>query len=143
LASAELTRKLAVPLPLRLTTAFILLLFIAPVARAADPYAGVDPYWLLLHEPAVKAELKLSETQHAAYQKLTDQLDLRFFSVRNKPSEEAFTGLAKIVAEAQQGLAKTLRPAQQQRLNEILMRRVGMQALLREDVVAKMQYTRN
>jgi peroxiredoxin len=121
--------------------AFILLLFVAKVARAADPYAGVDPFWLLLHEPAVKEELRLSDKQQAAYQKVTDQLDLRFFPLRNKPSEEGLAGLAKIIAEAQHGLAKILQPAQQKRLNEILMRRLGTQALLRDDVAAKMQYT--
>jgi peroxiredoxin len=120
-----------------------LLLVIATEARAADPYAGIDPYWILLHEPAVKEELKLSEAQRAAYQKLTDQLDLRFFPLRNKPTEEAFGGLAKIVAEAQSGLAKILQPAQQKRLNEILMRRLGTQALLRDEVAAKMLYKGN
>jgi peroxiredoxin len=129
--------------PVRSTALAVVLLLSVCNAHAADPFAGVDPYWILLHEPAVKEELKLNETQQAAYQKLIDQLDLRFFPLRNKPPEEAFSRLAKIVAEAQQGLAKILQPAQQQRLNEILMRRLGAQALLRDDVVAKMQYTRN
>ena len=91
--------------------------------------------------PPIKEELKLTAAQQAAYQKLTDNLDLRFFPLRNKPSEEGFAGLAKIIAEAQQGLAKILQPAQQKRLNEILMRRLATQARLRDDVAAKMQYT--
>jgi peroxiredoxin len=127
--------------PAAAAAAFVLLLFVARETRAADPYAGIDPYWILLHEPAVKEELKLTATQQAAYQRLTDNLDLRFFPLRNKQAEEGFAGLAKIIAEAQTGLAQILQPTQQKRLNEILMRRLATQALLRDDVAAKMQYT--
>ncbi len=121
--------------------AFVLLLLVTRETRAADPYAGIDPYWILLHEPAVKEELKITAAQQFAYQKLTDDLDLRFFPLRNKPSEEGFAGLAKIIADAQHGIGKILQPAQHKRLNEILMRRLATQALLRDDVAAKMQYT--
>ncbi|MBI3864368.1 MAG: hypothetical protein HY290_20990 [Planctomycetia bacterium] len=45
-------------------------------AVAIDPYAGNDPYWVLLHEPAAIAELKLNPAQQRSLQLLTDELDL-------------------------------------------------------------------
>jgi peroxiredoxin len=109
-------------------------------ARSADPYAGIDPYWILIHEPQVLKDLELTAAERKAVQKVTDELDLRFFPLRNQPPAEARAALTKIIGEAEQGLSAVLRPAQLRRLNEILMRKLGTAALLREDVAARMSY---
>lgn len=113
----------------------------ASVSFAVDPYAGNDPYWILLHEPAVVEELKLSSRQRKEYRKLTDGLDLRFFPLRNKPRDEAVKGLAEITADARKALNTLLDPAQRKRLSEILFQKLGASMLLRDEVEAQMRYT--
>ena len=109
--------------------------------HAIDPYAGNDPFWILLHEPAAIAQLKMSPTQKQAYLTLTDELDTRFFPLRNKGSEEALKGMGEITAEAKVKLKSILQPAQNKRLAEILLRRIGIVAIAREEVAALMGYT--
>lgn len=110
-------------------------------ARALDPYVGNDPYWVLLHEPVVLAELKLTPAQRRSFQTLTDDLDLRFFPLRNQPRDAALAGAAKITAEAQAGLNTILQPAQRKRLNEILLRKLGNKALLTDAVIDRLRYS--
>ena len=59
---------------------------------AADPFWGADPAWSLLHEPAVARELALTATQSRQFRGLLDELDEKFFPLRNKPNEEAAKG---------------------------------------------------
>jgi hypothetical protein len=118
-----------------------LLSTLAGAASAAEPFLGIDPGWILLHEPEVIEELKLSHSQRQEYQKLIDDVDLRVFPLRNKSRDEILPALDKVFAEIQQGLKSILRPAQEKRLNEISMRRRGTAALLRDEVAAKMHYT--
>lgn len=108
--------------------------------RSADPYSQIDPYWLLLHEPAVLDELNLSDSQFDEYRELLDALDLQFFPVRNKSREEAVAGLAKIVEEVRRRLPAVLQPSQLRRLNEILMWRLGTEALIQDDVADKLRF---
>lgn len=110
------------------------------LASAAEPFLGIDPGWILLHEPAVIEDLKLSAGQRQEFQQLIDELDLRVFPLRNKSANEISAGLDKIFAEIQQGLKTVLRPAQVKRLTEISMRRRGTAALLRDEVATKMRY---
>ncbi len=110
-------------------------------AWAVDPYAGTDPYWVLLHEPAVIDELKLSQAQRQPYQKLIDELDLRFFPCRNKSPKNAQPELDAIIVEVRQKLKTVFTSSQNQRLTEILMLRSGTAALLQDDVAIRMRYT--
>ncbi|QDU25340.1 Thiol-disulfide oxidoreductase YkuV [Anatilimnocola aggregata] len=110
-------------------------------ARGADPFAGADPSWALLHEPAVVAELKLSSTQRVAYQELMDSVDLRFFPLRNKSREVVVAVVDEIMGECQQKLNTLLLPAQSKRFREILMRKLGTAALVRDDLDLQMDYT--
>jgi peroxiredoxin len=113
----------------------------ASAASAIDPYAGNDPFWVLIHEPAVIAELKLSEAQRKSYGALLDGLDLRFMPLRNKPQEEARAGAEQVIAEARSGLKELLDSQQSRRLNEIRLRQAGIGALSREDVSAALRLT--
>jgi peroxiredoxin len=110
-------------------------------ATALDPYTGNDPYWVLLHEPSVVQELKLTSTQLKSYQTLLDDLDLRFFPLRNKPQKEAIASAGEIVAEVRQKLKTLLQPAQNKRLSEIMLRKIGTSALLRDDVASRLRFT--
>jgi len=110
-------------------------------ASAADPYLHGDPYWLLLHEPALIQELKLSATQKQAYRALFDELDLRYFPLRNKRREEALAGVAKLNTEAKEKLHTILNADQERRIGEILLQEIGYESLLRDDVAARMRYT--
>jgi peroxiredoxin len=115
--------------------------FCSGQASAVDPYAGGDPYWILIHEPSVVAELKLSAKQQQAFQKVIDDLDLRFFPLRNKSREEASAGLKKLVEEAQQKLKELLQAKQQQRLTEIVLWQLSTAALLRDDVATRLKFS--
>jgi peroxiredoxin len=110
-------------------------------ARAADVYGGNDPYWALIHEPAIFDELKLGSTQRQALRKLTDELDLRFFPLRNKSREVVIDGMARIAAEVRQQLKTILQPDQNRRLSELAIQHLGYGALLTDDVAPKVHYT--
>jgi peroxiredoxin len=110
-------------------------------AWALDPYVGNDPYWILLHEPAVMAELKLTPAQRRSVQALTDGLDLRFLPFRNKPADVAQAGMIKIITEAREGVNTILQPAQRRRLNEILLRKMGNTALQTDAVAGPLRYS--
>ncbi len=110
-------------------------------AGAADAYAGSDPYWVVLHEPAAIAELDLSPAQQRSFQKLMDDLDLRFFPLRNQSPEIARSGNAKIASDARKALETLLQPGQRARLNELMLRTLGNEAFLQESVVNRLGYS--
>ena len=121
--------------------AVILILIAIRPATAIDPYAGNDPFWVLLHEPAVVKELKLSSSQKSDYLKLLDGLDLRFFPLRNQSREQVTEGFGKIISEVQAGLKTLLEAEQSTRLNQILFQFLGNSSLLRQDVSDELQLT--
>lgn len=108
---------------------------------AVDPYAGVDPWWVILHEPAAVADLRLDEAQREKFLALRDRLDLRFWPLRNKSREEATSGFESILTDAKRELPNILRPAQVQRLDEIVLWKLGTAALVRDDLAARLKYT--
>lgn len=110
-------------------------------SHAGDNFGGGDPYWLLLHEPAVHDELKLTTVQRQSFRKFLDGLDLRFLPLRNKSAADSQAGLDKLKAEAAQQLKALLQPAQAKRLNEVLLWRIGISSLLRDDVATRMRYS--
>src|SRR5689334_20580067 len=92
---------------------------VAAAAAAAEQPTPNDPYWTLIHDQAVEADLKLTPAQRKAWWTALDPLDLKCFPFRNKPAAEADAGCAAILADAKQQLAKVLQPRQAQRLNQI------------------------
>jgi len=128
----------------RLILSVVVLLLLCAVslpAWAVDPYAGNDPHWILIHEPAVLAELKLSREQAGSLQKVTDELDLKFFPLRNRPVEAAAPGIDEVTTRARDEVNSILLPPQKKRLNEILLQRLGSAALLQPDVSGKLSYS--
>lgn len=104
-------------------TLFACLLVWANRCGAAD-----DPYWDLVHDRAVVAELKLTPAQRTAWFKVLDPLDLQVFRLRSKAAAEATPALTKAVDDARAGLQGVLQPSQQARLEAIRVRVLGARA---------------
>lgn len=123
-------------------SAFSLLCIATAGVRAdeADPWN--DPFWTLLHEPNAIAELNLSPAQEKSFYALRDELDLRFLPLRNKTREEAVAGAGKIAAEAREKLQNLLEPEQWQRYSELVLQRLGHQALFRKEVADRLDYSK-
>ena len=107
---------------------------------AADPFWGADPAWTLLHEPAVVQELVLTPTQRQQFHGLLDELDAKFFPLRNKPNDEAAKAAAEILAEAASRLEDLLSEPQFRRFTELQTRQQGTTALLRVGMTKLMSY---
>lgn len=108
---------------------------------AADPFRGADPAWNLIHEPAVERELRLSPVASRELRRLLDELDARFFPLRNRPPEEAAQGVTETLAELTKKLESLLSVAQSQRLAQIRMQQEGTAALLRPGLASLLEYT--
>lgn len=115
------------------------LIFCTGRASAIDPYAGNDPFWVLLHEPAIIAELKLTQEQKTAYRKLLDEQDARFFPLRNQGEVDAEAGMKAINQHVQQQLKSLLQPDQASRLNQIFLQHLGNTAFLRDDMQTQLR----
>ena len=107
---------------------------------AADPFWGADPAWSLLHEPAVVQELALTPTQREQFRGLLDELDAKFFPLRNKPTDEAANAAAEILADATSRLEALLSEPQFRRLTELQTRQQGTTALLQAGMMKLMNY---
>ena len=107
---------------------------------AADPFWGADPAWSLLHEPAVMQELALTPTQREQYCGLLDELDAKFFPLRNRPTDEATKGAAEILADATSRLEALLSEPQFRRLSAIQTRQQGTTALLQSRMTELLNY---
>lgn len=120
-------------------SAFLCLCLSAAVS--AEETDNQDPYWFLLHDRAIHAELKLNEAQRRTLHKSLDELDVQFMALRGQSAEQIAKKLPALKAEAQARLKNVLRPEQHQRLGEIRMRVLGTAALLRPEVATKMDYS--
>ncbi len=107
----------------------------------ADDAGELEPFWTLLHEPAVVEELKLTSAQGRQFQTMVDDLDVRFFPLRNKSREDAEAGSLQLVREAKEKLDALLSQQQLQRLAELQRRRVGIFSVLQPDVAEKLGYS--
>lgn len=107
----------------------------------AETFAELEPYWTLLHEPAVIEELELTDSQREQYFKALDDLDVRFFPLRNKSREEAEAGSVKLITEAKDKMKSVLKASQRQRVSELTLRRMGIQSVFHPDVVTRLKYS--
>lgn len=120
----------------------IVMIGIAACSRTAwalDQFSSGDPFWVLLHEPVLVDELKLSDSQQVSLRKALDDLDLRFWPLRNQSVADAQAGMNKIYDEARKHLKTILKPQQSKRLDEILLWKVGISSLLRDDVAERLR----
>lgn len=120
---------------------FCLVWFPVVTTWGAETEPWNEPFWILLHEPAAIAELKLSPDQQQAFDALRDELDLRFFPLRNQSRKDAVAGTLSITAEAREKLQAMLEPSQWQRYTELMLQRMGNEAFLDPVVVDRLKYT--
>jgi hypothetical protein len=125
----------------RFLSSFVLLCLSAATAISAAEPPLQDPYWFLIHDRAVHAELKLSEAQKQSLRKALDELDGQFMVLRGQSAEQGTEKFKALTKEARARLKTVLKPEQHRRIDEIAMRVQGTASLLRADVAAKMAYT--
>src|SRR5262245_23817860 len=128
-------------MPLRWFGHVLGLLLVFSVPTSAEEVAPNDPYWTLIHDQAVLADLKLTQAQRLAWRQTLDRLDLRCFPLRNRSAAEASKGFSAVQSEAKAELVKILKAQQALRLEQIVTRAQGTDALLRDDIVAKLKLT--
>ena len=111
------------------------------VSRAADPFQGADPLWNLLHEPAVARDLELTAAQRRQVRDLFDEMDARFFPLRNQPPAMSLPAADALVAETMQRLEGLVSPAQLRRITEIGLRQHGPAAVVRPPLAERLRTT--
>lgn len=100
------------------------------------PLGGMaDPFLLLLHDPVVHDELKLTASQRVLLGKLCAGMDGDLWVTRNQPQAQGDEIRARLKATAQKELNEILTPEQLQRLTEVERRTVGVKVFQRDDMV--------
>lgn len=93
-----------------------------------------DPYLLLIREPAVQDDLKLSAEQQRSLQQINDEFDGPFLSMRNKSGEVAGKTFKEILEKTTTRLSTVLTREQQARITQIKLQVKGIAAALLPDV---------
>jgi hypothetical protein len=98
-------------------------------ARAAGDLARPDVSILLVRDPVVQAELKLNERQRGAVDRSLEELDALVFALRDDRSVAAGRKLTQELRKTERRLNAALSEAQYRRLQNIVLRAQGYQAL--------------
>lgn len=93
-----------------------------------------DPYLLLIRDPLVHRELRLTKGQIGAVTSLTDSLDPTLWSLRNQPADRAAAQLAELTDSARERIKSVWSESQVRRLGQIQRQVAGVRALTRDDV---------
>jgi hypothetical protein len=103
------------------------------------PVTSLDrPYLLLIRDPVVHDDLKLSAQQRAAVKSLNGELDGELWSMRNKSAEHIAETMQRATATARARLSSVLSREQQQRLAQIELWTLGTRAFLRDELPQKL-----
>lgn len=100
-----------------------------------DLTAFPEPYFLLLRDPVIHEELKLSSAQRTQVLTLCYAQDAAFWRLRGGTREQALTGLRKLADALRQDAGAVLTQAQRQRLAQIQLQLAGFNAFVRPEVV--------
>lgn len=95
---------------------------------------AASPYLLLLRDPVVHDELQVTGQQRRAIRRVTDRLDGPLLALRNQSREEGDAELRRAIATAKERMKDILTEGQRQRLEQLVLRAQGFQALVRHDV---------
>lgn len=99
------------------------------------PYAqDVDKLILLLVDPAVQSELKLTSAQKTAIQKQYEQVDRQIWVLRDWPAEKSADRIRPLIEPFNTHVRQLLKPGQETRLNEIILQYRGPDALLQPEL---------
>lgn len=99
-------------------------------AQQFNLYEGAgNPFLLLLREPAVWDELKLSGKQRDDLRTLNARIDGPLLAMRNWPAEAADKKFRELLAETESGIADILTREQRQRVRQIQLRVRGIECV--------------
>ena len=125
------------------STLLLLLLIqgsLAHIATAA-PANIPNPYLILVRDPAVHADLKLTTLQRQQVQTLTDQLDIPMWKMRGLRKEAGFAELHRLIGITDTQLSRILTATQKTRFHQIVLRAQRLEGLFREDVAELLSIT--
>ncbi len=130
---------------LNLALLFLFALCFGVVANAqSNPYGRLavtqfaQPYLLLIRDPVVHDDLKLDTRQREAVRKLTDELDVAIWSMRNKSRDHVAKTMTTSMAKAKSAMSTILTREQFHRMDQIVMWTIGMKAFTRDSIVEKL-----
>lgn len=106
-------------------------------ARLAKPDFSV----FVARDPIVQAELKLSERQRAAVDRALEEIDALVFALRDDQSDAAARTLIQARHKCDRRLAATLSDAQFRRLQGIILRVQGYDALFEVETARRLDVT--
>ena len=123
------------------------LLFSAWTINAAEPTYEIpllDGRALLIRDPAIVNDLKLTEAQSGQLRQLADTLDAVLFSLRDaprRPTDKHALAAIKQVDTQLSTLSNILNPAQNTRLGQLWRQYEGIDALFRPEVGQELKLT--
>jgi thiol-disulfide isomerase/thioredoxin len=123
------------------------LLFSAWTINAAEPTYEIpllDGRALLIRDPAIVNDLKLTEAQSGQLRQLADTLDAVLFSLRDaprRPTDKNALAAIKQVDTQLSTLSNILNPAQNTRLGQLWRQYEGIDALFRPEVGQELKLT--
>ncbi|HRX87218.1 MAG TPA: hypothetical protein P5572_19500, partial [Phycisphaerae bacterium] len=124
-----------------LLTVLLVALPVALPARAADEPVKPDVSILLVTDPAVQEELKLSERQQAAAARAVAELDAAVFTLRDDDSRGAVRKITLTLQKAERRLSSALSADQYRRLQSIVYRVQGYRALFEIPTARRLHLT--
>lgn len=109
-------------------------------AQQSNPYDGVaNPYLLLVREPSVWEELKLSSSQRQQLATINYKVDGPLLAMRNWSADAANKKFAELLTETERGAGRILSREQQTRIRQIGLRIRGIECVLDESVAESLQ----
>ena len=109
----------------------------APQVQAA---AG-QPSVLLIRDPSIRAELRLSEEQDRKIRKLMDVVDGPLWGLRDLPPAESNAQFKPLLGKAERELEGILKPDQGRRLRQIVLQARGISGMVDPDVPDRLGLT--
>jgi peroxiredoxin len=100
-----------------------------------------EPYLLLIRDPIVHQDLKLTGEQQRAIDAWNDEISAPLMATRNKPTDEGLKIARELIVKSRQHLATVLSEAQRQRLSELEFQTQGLRVLLRKEAADKLALT--
>lgn len=114
----------------------------APLSIQAQESASVsNPTLILVRDPAVHADLKLTLAQRNQVKLLTDRLDLPMWKMRGMSLQSGQAELQRLIGIADQEIAGILTREQQLRFQQIILRVQRLEGLFRRDISERLLIT--
>lgn len=100
-----------------------------------------NPYLVLVRDPSVHAELRLTPTQQFQIQRLTDQIDMPLWKMRGLPRTQAQAEFTRLLSITDKELSGILSPQQKNRFHQIILRVQQLEGLFRKNISTRLKIT--